>query len=313
MSSKRKAGSPLTDSAPPTKHLTPQSPGSEGKSPTSGPASPATSPAAEASGDFSGAHWLEQGFPEVDSDDGDSTIGSDAASSTASVSSSILNYRTINGRTYHSESVTDGEYWAPNDKKMLGALEIYYHSIFLMMDEKLYQAPLKKDITHAIDIGTGEGFWAIDFADEMPNCDVVGTDISPIQPTWCPPNLHFEIDDATKEWTFKENFFDYIHISFLNGAIEDWADLYKKAYKHCKPGGWIEHLDTSPIVSCDDGTMSPDSALATYGKIMGEAGRRIGRSMTVAHDGTQEPGLKEAGFVNLHTKTWKVCSVTTLK
>ena len=28
-----------------------------------------------------------------------------------------------------------------------------------------------------------------DFADEYPNCEVVGTDLSPIQPTWIPPNL----------------------------------------------------------------------------------------------------------------------------
>ena len=28
-----------------------------------------------------------------------------------------------------------------------------------------------------------------DFADEFPNVEVTGTDISPIQPTWIPPNL----------------------------------------------------------------------------------------------------------------------------
>jgi hypothetical protein len=28
-----------------------------------------------------------------------------------------------------------------------------------------------------------------DFADEYPNTKVVGTDISPIQPSWVPPNL----------------------------------------------------------------------------------------------------------------------------
>lgn len=56
--------------------------------------------------------WLTKGFlQEVDVDDNDSTVGSDAASSTASISSSILQYRNVLGRTYHSDSVTDGEYW----------------------------------------------------------------------------------------------------------------------------------------------------------------------------------------------------------
>ncbi|KAK1780985.1 S-adenosyl-L-methionine-dependent methyltransferase [Copromyces sp. CBS 386.78] len=300
---KRKAESPLPE--PKSTPFSPRSPGSGGKSPTPGPASPAKLPSADASGAFSGAHWLQQGLPQGDSDETDSTLGSDIDSSTASISSSILNYRTINGRTYHSETVTDGEYWAPNDQKMLGALEIYYHSQFLMMGEQLHQAPLKSDIQHAIDIGTGEGFWAIDFADKYPNCDVIGTDISPIQPSWCPPNLQFVIDDATKEWTFKDNHFDYVHMSFLNGAIENWGNLYKQAYRVCKPGGWVEHVDTSPIIECDDGTVPPDSAMVEYGRVMAEAGRRIGRSLTIVHDGTQEPGLKEAGFVNLQTKTWK--------
>ena len=45
-------------------------------------------------------------------EDNDSTLGSEyAESSTASISSSILHYRNVLGRTYHSDSVTDTEYW----------------------------------------------------------------------------------------------------------------------------------------------------------------------------------------------------------
>lgn len=36
-------------------------------------------------------------------DDGDSALGDDIESSTASINSSILEYRTIRGRTYHSD------------------------------------------------------------------------------------------------------------------------------------------------------------------------------------------------------------------
>ncbi len=43
-------------------------------------------------------------------DDTDSALGDDAASSTASISSTILQYRTINGRTYHSER-GNAQYW----------------------------------------------------------------------------------------------------------------------------------------------------------------------------------------------------------
>lgn len=36
-------------------------------------------------------------------------------------------------------------------------------------------------------------------------------DLSPIQPKWVAPNVKFEIDDLEKDWTFKENYFDFIH------------------------------------------------------------------------------------------------------
>lgn len=39
-----------------------------------------------------------------------------------------------------------------------------------------------------IDIGTGTGIWAIDFADEHPESEVIGTDLSPIQRK-CPQDI----------------------------------------------------------------------------------------------------------------------------
>jgi methylase of polypeptide subunit release factors len=36
-------------------------------------------------------------------------------------------------------------------------------------------------LTIVLDIGTGTGIWAIDFADEHPEAEVIGTDLSPIQ------------------------------------------------------------------------------------------------------------------------------------
>ena len=51
----------------------------------------------------------------IDDDDQDSAVGeSDVESSTASVASSILKYRTINGRTYHSDRSVKSDaqlYW----------------------------------------------------------------------------------------------------------------------------------------------------------------------------------------------------------
>jgi hypothetical protein len=52
-----------------------------------------------------------------DDDDRDSALGdNDSLNSTESVSSSILEYRIIRGRTYHSERHSSS-YYAPNDER----------------------------------------------------------------------------------------------------------------------------------------------------------------------------------------------------
>lgn len=55
-------------------------------------------------------------------DDGASSIGS-FVSSTASLSESIFKYRTIHGRTYHSDIGT-ADSWQPNDAAHVEALEV---------------------------------------------------------------------------------------------------------------------------------------------------------------------------------------------
>ena len=39
-----------------------------------------------------------------------------------------------------------------------------------------------------VDVGTGTGIWAMDFADAHPESQVLGIDLSPIQPRFVPPN-----------------------------------------------------------------------------------------------------------------------------
>lgn len=50
------------------------------------------------------------------------------------------------------------------------------------MDGKLHFAPIETP-SKVLDIGTGTGIWAMDLGDEFPEAEVIGTDISPIQPS----------------------------------------------------------------------------------------------------------------------------------
>ncbi|QGI69122.1 hypothetical protein CEK26_013079 [Fusarium fujikuroi] len=80
-------------------------------------------------------------------------------------------------------------------------------------------------------------------ADEYPSAEVLGTDISAVQPAFVPLNCSFQIEDAQLDWTFKPDEFDFIHIRYLYGAIDDWKKLYRQAFAHVRPGGWVESLE----------------------------------------------------------------------
>ena len=82
-----------------------------------------------------------------------------------------------------------------------------------LLDGNLFLAPIPEP-HRVLDIGTGTGIWAIDFADQFPSAEVIGIDLSPIQPDMVPPNLRFQIDDIRKEWSFRYKF-DFIYIRDL--------------------------------------------------------------------------------------------------
>lgn len=134
----------------------------------------------------------------------------------------------------------------------------------------------------------------------------MGTDISPIQPSWVPPNVRFEIDDYNKEWAYKSDFFDFVHVRWISGTVKDWSTFYREAYRCCKPGGYIEHMDASGTVMSDDGSVDNKlHALGQWGPMWQEGGKRMGVEVDLHSNNFMENGLKEAGFVNIEVKDYK--------
>ena len=118
---------------------------------------------------------------EADDDQVDEAYGSDNESAfSASVTSSIRAYRQENGRRYHAYK--DGSYMIPNDEVENDRLDFQHAMFQLTLGGKLHLAPIPSDVQNVLDVGTGTGIWAIDFADEYPSASVIGTDLSPIQP-----------------------------------------------------------------------------------------------------------------------------------
>ncbi|KAJ1322867.1 gliotoxin biosynthesis N-methyltransferase [Microdochium nivale] len=242
--------------------------------------------------------------PDFD-DDADSALGNDVASSTDSVASSILKYRTIQGRTFHSER-QNVEYFTPNDDQQQTSVDITHHYLTILLDGKLHLVP-KQDFKKVLDVGTGTGIWAIDFADVYPDADIIGTDLSPIQPSWVPPNVRFEIDDFLDAWTWDSGTFDFVHMRFLFGAVPNWNDLFAKAYGVLAPGGYVQTCECDVEILSDDGTVPKDSVMTTqWTKMFRAAGKVIGNSFTVIEQDLQRKGMEAAGFEELKEYNFKV-------
>lgn len=67
--------------------------------------------------------------------------------------------------------------------------------------------------------------------DQYPSANILGVDLSPIQPMWVPPNVKFMVDDVESPWLHARDHFDYIHSRHIVMAIRDWDKLMGNVYK----------------------------------------------------------------------------------
>ncbi|KAL9055047.1 MAG: hypothetical protein Q9206_003304 [Seirophora lacunosa] len=213
---------------------------------------------------------------------------------TDTLESAYSHYRWENGRRYHI--YRDGAYWGPNDETHNDQQDIAHHAWRLALNQSLYLAPIQRP-SRILDVGTGTGIWAIEMAETFPDAEVVGTDLSPIQPTWVPPNCVFEVDDVTLEWTFRRDSFDFIHSREMFGSIADWEEYFRQCYRHLKPGGWVEALERGVKPVSDDGTVGPDHFWTTWGDTVLSVGETWGKGFN-AWEILKEK-MEDAGFVDV--------------
>lgn len=174
--------------------------------------------------------------------------------------------------------------------------------MLLISGNTLHKAPVS-NAQRVLDLGTGTGIWAIDYAHEHPEAEVIGLDLSPIQPNWVPPNCRFEVDDFELEWTYQKESFDFIHGRNIFPSINDFDAVMKQIYDGLKPGGWFEIGELGWEMFSDDNTLKDDWAPNRCFNLGRAAMEKMKRPVPTA------AGLKklltDSGFVDVEVKTYK--------
>lgn len=127
---------------------------SKSSSPPAGASSPAAGPA------------IDDAVVEVDETDsaiGDNNSQSDWTSVTSSIYKGVFEH----GRRY--QALREGEYWSPADDQQYESVA-NNHLAALLHDQKeenqYFRSPINLEGAQILDIGCGEGQWAMDVADD---------------------------------------------------------------------------------------------------------------------------------------------------
>ena len=146
----------------------------------------------------------------------------------------------------------------------------------------------------------------MEFADLHPEAEVIGIDLSPIQPEYVPPNCRFIVDDIESEWPYDPatEQFDYIHLRTMCGSISDWDKLLGQIYKYLKPGGYVEFQEYEAWMKSDDDSINHAHAVMRWQTLIDEGTVKFGKRMNLANE--IAGFLVNHGFSNVEDEGYKV-------
>ncbi|KGQ06984.1 hypothetical protein BBAD15_g7709 [Beauveria bassiana D1-5] len=77
------------------------------------------------------------------------------------------------GRTFHKYSLETGTYFAPVDEEEIERLELMHNVLSKVFDNRLIFPPMVT-LRKILDCGCGAANWAVDVAEQYPDCEVCG-------------------------------------------------------------------------------------------------------------------------------------------
>lgn len=74
--------------------------------------------------------------------------------------------------------------------------------------------------------------------------------------------------------------------------------------RHLQPGGWIEQLELSGHIECEDKSLSEDNILRSWAPRLATAAKKAGRPLGTMY--TMRDSIERAGFEEIHVKDYKI-------
>ncbi|PYH96010.1 S-adenosyl-L-methionine-dependent methyltransferase [Aspergillus ellipticus CBS 707.79] len=187
-------------------------------------------------------------------------------SETEELDAKYLHTIPVYGREYQKYSIDKKIYFQPVDDNEAERLErehCFFNGVF---DNRLIFPPIHNP-RRILDCGHGAGSWSADVAEQYPDCEVIGVDISPhMNPDDVPVNLWLQVDDLNRSFTFPPNHFDLVHSRMLATGIDGsrWPSYIEDIKRVLRPGGWVQLVEMYFNAQSDNGSLTEEHALRQW-------------------------------------------------